>query len=504
MVIIYYFLIIYALYRAIRGNIRTVSSIRWIIHEQNKINNAHLATTSDGNYKYVILIPVLREQEVIKSTFNTFASLDGEYEIVFITTQKEDFQERLNYNKLLGLKGRLLKTSSLNTFLELTSGLFPKSDASTLFEQLKELEEDKRWPTIENSFKSKIHTRDLIKDLIATHNVDNVRIIDYPSTKGAMAHQLNFACKEIAKTHDSSETFILVYNADSQVPKDLIVFIQKYIQYYPNAKIIQQSSLFTQNYNNYHGLNGSFLQAIALLQCRWTLAHELPRILSQYRSKLGAFTEGAHVVGHGLCARLDSLFQVGYFPTSSINEDLPLGYLLRLNGEIIYPLPLLENSQNPSTIKSMFTQYETWFYGHLYYPAYVLNALTNPDYSKIHAIIWGVRYIIRGIFWLALSFVWLFLFIFPLLSRNYTMLAVSITVFIIYAPLNFIIQKVIINKNIRTIFHDNHQGIKLSLLVCLMSIPAYLTHSFGPVLATAKLLKQIFFKQEIIKNKTER
>lgn len=505
MMIIYTLLISYTLYRAIRGNVRTINSVKWILSEQKELNDFSIKSHSDNDYKFVILIPVLREQEIIKKTFETFTSLSGEYEIIFITTQKEDFQEDTNYHKILNLKKHLLKISDQDTFLEITSGLFPKSEAIDLFNRInKQPEEELKWSTIINVFKSKKHTRQIIKNLISSNSVKNVHIFDYPFTEGVMAHQLNFACKKIAKMYDSDRTFILVYNADSIVPKDLITFIHKYIQFHPDAKIIQQSSLFTENYDEYRGIRGSFLQAIALLQCRWTLAHELPRILSQYKSKLGALTEGAHVVGHGLCARLDRLRQVGYFPTSTINEDLPLGYLLRLNGETIYPLPLLENSQNPQTVKSMFTQYRTWFYGLLYYPLYVRNALTDKRFSKTKVIIWGTRYIIRGVFWFVLSFVWVFLFLYPLLLKNYWMFALTISVFTVYAPLNFIIQRNLINKNAKTIFHDNHPKIKLTLSVCLMTIPAYFTHSFGPVLAATDLLKKMFFKQEIIKNKTER
>lgn len=44
----------------------------------------------------------------------------------------------------------------------------------------------------------------------------------------------------------------------------------------------------------------------------------------------------------------------------------------------------------------------------------------------------------------------------------------------------------------------------VNLLTYFMSIPAYLTHSYGPTIATYNTLKSLFLKTKIQKNKTER
>lgn len=501
----YLIILIYASYRAIRGNIRTFCSINWVFSEQKKINN-HKGTTITNNNKYCILIPVLREQEVIFNAFKTFSSIKGDFELIFITTQKEDYEEKIKYQKLLLLKEELLNAKNESSFLELTSGYFPQTQAKNLFKQLNSKENtDDQWNLILEEFKSKKHTRELIKELIKNSNTKNVRIIDYPYTDGVMAHQLNYACKILTRENDSSKTFVLVYNADSNISTDLIYFIEKYLDFYPEAKVIQQSSLFTSNFNDFpHEPKGYFLQSIALLQNRWTLAHELPRILTQFSSKSGSFLEGAHVVGHGLCVRLDILQKVGNFPTASINEDLPLGYLLRLHGEIIYPLPLFENSQSPTTVKGMFTQYKTWFYGLLYYPSYIFNALSDSSLPRLKAILWGSKYIIRAVLWYFSSLVWLFLMIYPIIIKNPTLLLVSLAVFIIYGPINFWIMINLINKNRKELFHNNYPEIKAPFQTYLMTLPAYLTHSVGPFWSVSDYLKKLILKKEIIKNKTER
>src|ERR1035437_822326 len=101
-IFIYLIILIYALFRAVRGNIRTFCSTNWIILKQKEINKFEDA--HDDHNKYCILIPVLREQEVINDAFRTFSSIKDNFELIFITTQKEDYQEKIRYEELLTLK----------------------------------------------------------------------------------------------------------------------------------------------------------------------------------------------------------------------------------------------------------------------------------------------------------------------------------------------------------------------------------------------------------------
>lgn len=115
---------------------------------------------------------------------------------------------------------------------------------------------------------------------------------------------------------------------------------------------------------------------------------------------LWTFSNHPNAVGHGLIINLDTLKRVGGFPTHFSNEDLPLRYMLRVNNEFVDIYPSLENSESPSTIKNVFTQYRTWFYGVAYYPQYCLYALNNyclPLKYKFYAIFWALRGIIRSI-----------------------------------------------------------------------------------------------------------
>jgi len=132
----FYFVILgYALFRAIRGIYRLLASTRWL-----KINSLRLPNSRPGKIKYnfIILLPVLREQEIIAKTFQIFSNLKGEYKLIFITTQKEDFQKKLLLQKLRELIPELLKIGDENQFAERTSGIFPKTLAEQLFKKLGE------------------------------------------------------------------------------------------------------------------------------------------------------------------------------------------------------------------------------------------------------------------------------------------------------------------------------------------------------------------------------
>jgi cellulose synthase/poly-beta-1,6-N-acetylglucosamine synthase-like glycosyltransferase len=495
---IFYIFLFYSLYRGLRGVARILSSIHWIVKSRK-----NLPQPQSDTQKFYILIPVLREQEVIAKTIQRFCAIKGSYQLIFVTTKKEESQKKKQRPELLALLPSLLHETSSNSFLEQTIGYLPQSQAVATFEAIQKITSDEEKKAyILDQFDRKKDTRDLIKEQVEKHSLEaKVGIIEYPNTEGTVPHQLNYACEKIKKECDPHNTFILVYNADSVVSPHLIANVQGTIARYPEANIIQQSTLFLANFSE---LRGSFLKSIALLQSRWTLAHEMPRIFTQFHSKIGEYFEAAHLVGHGLCIRLSTLEKVGYFPTSFVIEDLPFGYIVRLKGERIYPLPLLENGESPTTVKSMFTQYRMWFHGFFSLPLYTLTALRIQEYSKVKTIIWGVVYLFRNIVWLFTSATWLFLFVMPVILQEPLLLLLSILSFIIYAPLSFFVFNSVINRYGKEVLGDETFSLHIPYLVYITTPITYLTHSFGPMLAVNDLILSTLFRKKIERRKTER
>lgn len=437
MLFLYISLLVYSFYRGLRGNIRIVKSYRYL---NSKNGQAPLKNTQPL-VKFFILIPVLREQEIVEETVHHFAGLKGDYEVCLITTEKEVWQKR----------------NSLN---------------------------------IPEKYKSLPTTREVALKYLSSHPelAKRVKIIHYPETHGVMAHQVNYALSQLKKKAKPND-YVVVYNADSRVRKDILNKYTELIQSKKDCRVIQQSAVFLANYNKLSPL----LRSIALLQTRWTMAHEIPRILNA--SSKWNISEGAHVVGHGLCLQYKFIVDIGGFPQDLLNEDLPLGYFIRLYGAKIYLLKELENADTPKSIKSMFNQYRTWFYGLLYYPKYIIMALNNPIFKKHEAIVWGVKYCIRGILWLGLSANWILLFILPLWLKKPEMLFLSVLSFIIYAPISYLLVCLTVGKDF---------GIRLELIPILLSPIVFLTHSFGPSAAVYDVLYSKIHKMSIYKNKTER
>lgn len=491
----------YAFFRGIRGNFRILSSFQKLneLYSQVMISDESQCQESA---LFTILIPVLREQEVIKKIIENILLIKGNFQAVFITTERESAEREVQKRKLNSLKHRILKASNREEIVNLLSGILPASLAAEGFEMLKSQPND--WHIISNLFEQLKLTKEVIEESIKTLKREQISVIHYPNTQGNKTNQLNYAIKELEKGKDGHNEFLLFYDADSHVHQDTIINLQKYLAFYPQANVIQQSALFLSNFEALSGsYQKSFLQAIALLQSRWTMAHEVPRILNQFETKIGNYLEGSHLVAHGLFIRLSVLQNVGYFPDSFITEDLPLGYLVRLSGEKIYPFPILENTQSPTTIRGMFNMYENWFLGVIGYIKCSLKSILKRDVPKLRAAIWGSTYFIRSTFWLFLSVIWIYLLVYPLLSDNLLFGLLSVTAFVIYAPLSFALFKSEFNQNSHLIAQERQQ-LKVEFGTYLATVPAYLTHSYSPIVATFKLVVSLLTRSKINRKKTER
>ena len=430
-------LLIYSFYRGIRGCVRILKSYQYLSVKtvtRREVNNLN-------KIRFHILIPVLREQEIIEDTIHHFAHLSGDYHVYIITTEKEDFQ---------------------------------KSNSKRIPEKYKRLSTTKK----------------LAERYLNSHSdvAKKVSIIHFPETYGVVAHQYNYALEQLEGTVSDTD-FIIVYNADSRVSKNILLKYEELIQSEKDCRVVQQSAAFLANYKNL----SSFLKSIALLQTRWTMAHEIPRLLNA-KGSFG-ISEGAHVVAHGLCIQYKFFRDIGWFPQDFLNEDLPLGYFIRLHGAKIYLLRELENADTPTSVKSMFNQYRTWFYGLLYYPVYIRKALKNQKFKKNEVVVWGLKYCVRAVLWFGLSITWLLLFVLPILLNRPFLVWLSLLSFVIYAPVSFLLVYLTVGRDF---------GIKTEFMPIALSPIVFLTHSFGPLMAVFDLINSILFKRSIYKNKTER
>ncbi|MBI2357004.1 hypothetical protein HYV12_03085 [Candidatus Dojkabacteria bacterium] len=451
---------------------------------------------------YFILIPLLREQEVLPRLLNIFSKLNGDYKLIFITSKKEEFEHKNNRGTFKkDVVRKILKFNSLDGFLEASLGYFYEGYAKQVYERLQNIPDNQKEQFLLKMYNEKPLTQDILEVMLAKTPNDKVEILKYPKIKGVMAHQLNYACAYIRKKYSGQNNMICIYNADSVIQKNHLEILQNI-----SGNTIQQSSLFLKNFQEPSGsLRKAFLKGNGMLQSRWTLAHEIPRIHSQRKSNILNFLELFHVVRHGLAIDLETLEKVGDFPTKFFNEDLPLGYMLRVNNEFVDIYPSLENADTPSTIKGVFTQYRTWFYGVAYYPKYYTYALKSFNLSpkyKIYAFFWATRGVLRSVQWLLTSFYWVFIFLYPILISDLKLFSIAFSSFLFYSLLSWVLTFRSIKKY--PYLFPEQTNLELSVLDWLSVFPVYLTHSWGLILGFADVFKNVVIGTNIIKRKTER
>src|SRR5690606_29048801 len=115
------------------------------------------------------------------------------------------------------------------------------------------------------------------------------------------------------------------------------------------------------------------------------------------------------------------------------------------------------NSETPSSVNSVFTQYRTWFYGVAYYPKYFLYALNNYELSpkyKVLGFIWAMRGIFRSFQWLLTSFYWLFILSYPLFISDLKLFFIALLSFLFYSLLGWYLTFISIRRY-PEIFPDN-------------------------------------------------
>lgn len=218
----------------------------------------------------------------------------------------------------------------------------------------------------------------LLEDLRSQYAGPRERIVHfhYPGQNRVVAEQLNFAVAEMTKGHfaDDCTNYIAVYNADSVI--EPAGFQQLLDHARTGAPVGQQSSFFLWNVPELLKSGHDYSANHGIYQSCWTLHHELTRYMfcRHFLPCLPKWVEQhslVHCVGHGLIIRADVLDEMGGFPTFLFGlEDLGLGFLLKVHGYHVYPIPNLENAETPGNARTLWRQLPGWFLGTAGYLVY--------------------------------------------------------------------------------------------------------------------------------------
>lgn len=455
---LFFFLLSITLIRAVIANVSMVLVLSWL-------KKSLLLVGRNTEKHFVIVIPVLREQKVIRETIHHFLNADypkDKLTLLIVTTEREFAESQ--------------QTEAVG------------ETTMSVVERLK-------------------------KEVNEMYGQELVRSIHYPDVQGKMVDQLNYAFDHILGLFlsDRKNLFVAVYNADSKPNQETFASVSK-LSSQNGGRVFQQSAIFFDNWHQIEKSRGFFeakyLQTNAILQSRWTLAHEMPRFFRQsyFLKRWGKRIFLSHCVGHGLFLRGDLIEEVRKMPTGTLTEDLFFGYVLSLLGEPIQPIPVMEMAETPSTFSEALKQKYVWFFGpldHFYYDRYF--SLHYPDEASGFLRKWfAIQGIAPALIWMLQGWVFLFLFLYPTISGQYHFLWFSLVVFLFHSPFSYGIILANYSFLARACSKQDKIGWAEQFWCLLFTFSTAVIHSMPPLVSVYAKTKQYLTGREPHKPKTER
>lgn len=299
-------------------------------------------------------------------------------------------------------------------------------------------------------------TYEILKELIK--NDDKIFLCNYPQKTGVMAHQVNYAIKEIEKYRFNHEKIIIgVYNADSKINVETIEYVlEKEENKNENEDVCYQQYSWYKLCNN--SKHKGIIASASLWRTRWSLTFEIFRVKQQEwintiyekvnRFKILrpfnrilhiVFEKMNYVIGHGFYMDIDLLHKIGGFPENTINEDAFLGYIINNKDIKIDAIPYLEKADFAPSIPVYIKQQTTWVNGPIYafeyFKLYKKNNKLKKS-EKIRAFTLAIKLFLHFIYWLISPYI--LLVILPILFyKFYNILGVIIAILIILLELPF-------------------------------------------------------------------
>ena len=250
------------------------------------------------------------------------------------------------------------------------------------------------------------NTIDIVKQLTKKHK--KIVHFHYPHKDGKMAHQLNFAIKEILKKENvSKDALFVIYNADSKPHKKTFDWVcseknknyevfQQYGSYFKNIKISKK---------------GIIPLSAASWQTRWSLGFEIYHALLQFLFKSEDSNNIIkdilyplnYCIGHGFFFTKNIFKELGGFSEDTHNEDAIVGLELSYLRKKIVPIPYFEEADSPDGIKGLFIQKSNWFFGpfdSFKYLRKIINKRGIKEKAKLFRLsIQSIKLFSHAIYW---------------------------------------------------------------------------------------------------------
>jgi len=193
--------------------------------------------------------------------------------------------------------------------------------------------------------------------------------VHYSHKVGIKSDQLNYALKVLSERFPASfkdDTYIGTYDADSSIQQDVLKLLVADGSINGWADAYQQPTLYTNNHPDENFLAGSF----SLLQTSFAFYHENYNFITQsllFRRKNPSFflKKMRYCIGHGLFVKWSALKEIGLFPTPI--EDTRLGHIFSYLDKEIRILPSFDIVGTTPKALRRIKQASVWFIGEGYF-----------------------------------------------------------------------------------------------------------------------------------------
>ncbi len=399
--------------------------LKYICNQNKKTKN--IIQRNEKKSNILIVIPCLREQDIIIQTLNYFLGLTKHLDnvkILIVTTQKEEFEKEIN----LDLKDQFIKDIKNNMELQKLVNKYNKI-LSTM--EIKEILKYSKLENIEEIINNKIKnsktTSVLVEEfIIRNHLEEKVYHFHYPNNEGIMADQLNYVLNNF-EFKDEKNYYFSVYNADSIPNKDTIKEVMTSINEKDSPKVIQQYSVPISNWNELSDL----MKGFSIYQSNFELRYGL--INSCFPNKL-LYT---YVVGHGMYIRVDILKKIGGFETKYWCEDIYMSYVLRNNDISIHPIKTLEIMQSPQYLSILTKQNSVWFKTSFECLKIFKDVFKRNKRINLNSIGWLIQRIRMNITWIGIPIAFLYTILISIFNQNVIMLFLSVLSYFIMIVLEY-------------------------------------------------------------------
>lgn len=342
-IFIYIILGVLNLYYIMSGITMLVMSIK-TLRDIKRANNKKIKLKNN----YYVVLPVLREQNIICDSikyFNNLTKYEENVKVYIVTTERED-EDAIN--------------------------------------------------------DSKVSTYEIAKRKINELGIENkIILLKAPKEYIGKVGQMNYAYQYIVNT--SEKGYLGVYDIDSRPPKEIFYSIEQLLEEKNiKADIFQQVSSYCNEIDKLKGIEGEFAIADALSQTRWAMGFEYPIYKKYYKSVIkGKLRPLVYCIGHGCFVNTEYLKTINGFPTYNKNDDLSLGYLTSTINGTIYPIPLLDFCQISKTAINSIKQYKFWFTGSSKYYLDIKHYMLqyNINLSPKQKYLFKVQGAIRNFLW---------------------------------------------------------------------------------------------------------